>query len=487
MTKFKVSATITLFVLLAFVYLWRLGQVPPALLDDEASIGYNATLIAKTFHDQNNRFLPVYTLTLNGSDWKQPVSIYTNALIFKLFKPSTFNFKLTSILFVFISAALLFLTLHKLKLGPYLSTVGTAFYLLNPGIYINSRLGLENVSLLPFVGLWFFLLVSYLDSRKTKYLNLAGVVLGLSFYSYKGMQLFVWPLAIASIIYIIYLDRGIKLKSILKFIIPFGLPLSFIPLWQIKYAGAVLNTGQSTSFDFFQAAYKYLSVYNPAVLFVSSDKLLIHSTQLHGMMLLIFLPLIIFGLSKIKNPAVKILIISSLILIPLPMTLTNSINRTSRLLILIPFLALIITYGFAYLARLKKSILVPAFVIVLALINFSHFFAYYQTTYPQLLRNKLPTDNLKAAMAKLSRSAKNDSLNPVIDKDLFLSYKPQVNFYTQIYFADKQPAIIDLNKAKPGLNDIILTKRRADKPLVTQETIKAKYSGNPTLYLVRLK
>ncbi|NOY15310.1 MAG: glycosyltransferase family 39 protein, partial [bacterium] len=454
---------------------------------DEASIGYNAALIAKTLHDQNHRFLPVYTLTLNGSDWKQPVNIYANAVIFRLFGPSTFKFKLTSLLFIFLSAFFIFLTLKKLKFSFYTSLAGTIFYLLNPGVYINSRLGLENVSLLPFIALWLYLLVSYFKNQKPRYLSLAGLVLGLSFYSYKGMQLFVWPLAIASIIYILYLDRKINFKTVLKFIIPFSLPLSFIPLWQIKYAGAVLNASQSSSVDFFQAVYKYLSVYNPAVLFVSSDKLLIHSTQIHGMMLLVFLPLLIIGLGKIKPQAIKILIISSLILLPLPITLTNSIGRTSRLLVLIPFFSLIITYGFAYLVRLRKTIFIPALVIVLALINFGHFFIFYQTAYPQLLRSKLPTDNLKSAMANLSRSAKANNLNPVIDKDLFLNYKPQVNFYTQIYFADKQPAIIDLNKAKPGLNDIILTNRKGDRSLAVQEAIKARYSGNPTLYLIRLK
>ena len=116
MTKLKIAIITAFLLIVPALYLWRINQVPPALLDDEASIGYNAALIAKTLHDQNRRFLPVYTLTLNGSDWKQPVNIYTNAVIFKLFGPSAFKLKLTSFLFAFISAIFVFLTLQKFKL-----------------------------------------------------------------------------------------------------------------------------------------------------------------------------------------------------------------------------------------------------------------------------------------------------------------------------------------------------------------------------------
>ena len=330
-----------IFFVMLFLYLFHITRIPPALLDDEASIAYNAALISKTLHDQNNRFLPVYTLTLNGTDWKQPVNIYTNTLIFKLFGISTLNFKLTSVIFTFLSA-FIFYRLLNLITNPTLAIYSTLFYLLNPALYINSRLGLENTSLLPFITLWLYFLTLYLIRKpKSLYLIISGLVLGLSFYSYKGMQVFVWPLYLASLLTLGLSGSKTKLKTLFTFSSTYFLPLVFVPLWKTLYAGAVLNSAYSKTLNFYQIAYRYLSTFNPATLFVTSDKMPIHSTQLHGMFLLAFLPLIILGLSQLKNLKIKPLIIISLILLPLPLTLTDSINRTSRLLVFLPFIMIL--------------------------------------------------------------------------------------------------------------------------------------------------
>jgi hypothetical protein len=62
--------------LVAFIFSYRLLQVPLGLTADEGAFGLNAVLLSNTLRDENNRFLPFFVLSLNGTDWRQPVTQY---------------------------------------------------------------------------------------------------------------------------------------------------------------------------------------------------------------------------------------------------------------------------------------------------------------------------------------------------------------------------------------------------------------------------
>ena len=70
-------------ILVALFFSFRLRQTPPGLTIDEASIGHNAVLLGKDLHDESGRFLPFFPLTINGKDWKQPITMYTTVIFFK--------------------------------------------------------------------------------------------------------------------------------------------------------------------------------------------------------------------------------------------------------------------------------------------------------------------------------------------------------------------------------------------------------------------
>ncbi len=472
------------FIVLFFIYSWHLNVIPPALLNDEASIGYNAVLLAKNLHDQNGRFLPTYILTLNGSDWKEPITTYFTALIFKVASASTFNLRLGSIIFTLTSAGLFFMILYQIGLNFGLAWLGTVLYLLNPALYINSRLGLENVSLLPLINLWLYLLILALKNRKLKYFSLSGLILGLSFYSYKGMQIFIWPLIFVNLILIIKFSRN-WYKPCLRFLSATFLPLSFIPLWRFLYAGAVLDFSSASKWQgLFPAAFKYLSVFNPALIFVTSDKMIIHSTHLHGMLLLSFLPLLILGLSSEmkKSPVIKLTIWLILIFLPLPLAFTDSVNRTSRLLVFIPFFSILIIFGFQKLNSLSRFLAVSYLGIIL--INFGVFLNYYHTNYPLLLRDKLPSDNLAAGMQALSNLSRKYNFKPVIDVNLFKSYQPQLEFYQEIYFPKNNSFISTLQPVNLK-GALFLTTTGNNKNIKAVITILPAYQGNPQLFIVK--
>jgi 4-amino-4-deoxy-L-arabinose transferase-like glycosyltransferase len=79
------------------------------LTDDEAAFGYNAVLLSRTAHDESGRFLPFFVLSLDGQDWRQPVTQYYLTALFKIFSPSVFLLRFSSVLVAITSAVLLYL------------------------------------------------------------------------------------------------------------------------------------------------------------------------------------------------------------------------------------------------------------------------------------------------------------------------------------------------------------------------------------------
>ncbi len=91
--------------------LYRLGENPPSLYWDEASLGYNAFAIVTTGHDEHGEFLPVARFIAFG-DYKPPGYIYTLVPFMAFFGVNEFAIRLPSAL-----AGIL------MVLGTYLLTV----------------------------------------------------------------------------------------------------------------------------------------------------------------------------------------------------------------------------------------------------------------------------------------------------------------------------------------------------------------------------
>ena len=104
----------TILILLTFFFSYKILEVPTGLTVDEVALGYNATLISRTGRDENNRFMPVFVLSNGGADWKQPLPQYYLVLLFKLFKPSLFLLRFSSVLITLLSFYLMYLLSTKI-------------------------------------------------------------------------------------------------------------------------------------------------------------------------------------------------------------------------------------------------------------------------------------------------------------------------------------------------------------------------------------
>lgn len=411
-------------------------EVPPGINGDEASIGYNAALISKTLHDENNKFLPLFVLTLDQKDWKQPVTVYSTAIAFKIFGTSFETLRGVSVFYVLISASLLFLLIRELT-SFKLALLGVTIFVTTPIIIIHSHLALENIAPLPFVILWALMILKYQKASQLKYLLFAGISLGLSTYSYNGMRLIVPVIFGLSVLYLYYLQGNVRklvlpVVTFLIGILPFVL---ILPIIKSNYPGAIYGSARPIDINSFQQfIMPYLSSYDLSFLYITGDTTPYHSSE-HGVFLLITLPFFILGLiNAIKNKSSFLfLLIATFFLVPILYGFVGSIHRASRLMILIPLYTVIVTNGISSLEIKKWRKVLVIVITTIFLLNFYNFIWDYWNYYPDRIKVHFPYV-ADLAMKNLYEQSKNLRLEPAIEYGVYVKEDVAARFFEQVYF-----------------------------------------------------
>ena len=484
----KRGLILTIILVLSYLVLsYKLINVPPGINLDEALIGYNASLIEKNLHDENNRFLPPFVLTLEGSDWKQPINVYTTVLVFKILGRSYFSLRFVSVIIALVSG-LIFYKLLGLFFSFRLSLVGFLLYITSPSILIQSHLALENIALLPFFLGWIYFLFAYSRSKINWKIVLSGFCLGLSFYAYKGMHAVVPVYILASIGYLLIVSKE-KIKSIILFligIISFLLP---IPWLQTHYAGAIYDPVVVSFPSYFEALYRYLSSFDLSFLFVKGDKILIHSTGYHGMFLLPILFLFFLGLFQIIQ-AKKInyyFILIVLLITPLPLTLVDSIDRASRLMPLIPLVTFIAVLGIKRIIEYQNTVIkyiLLCFLSVAVVTNYANLLNYYWGDYPGIIRSEFAPD-LDSAFKVLKFTAVERNQAPYIENSFYSQHKPNMQFFWEVYFPNQTLRIWNRENSTLPLNGLVLTAIKGGNDMINYQEISGL--GNDRFYIVGKK
>ena len=446
MKKILTSRLLHIFLILLLSFLlftFRLTEVPPGINSDEGSIGYNASLIAKTGHDSEGRLLPLFTKSEGSMDWKQPITVYTTALVFKLLGTSYFNLRLSSFFIAVISAFTIFLLVREL-MGTRMAFLGLIIFATSPIIMIQSHLALENIAPVPFVALWLLVLAKY-KGRKNKVLLLfAGIFLGLGIFSYLGMRMIVPVLTFLTIGLILYLNYGKKgdyINSIKWFVLGISPFLIILFLSKFYYPGAILGLYRPYQIENYQnLLLPYLSTFDPSFLYVSGDSTLYHSTGKHGMMLIASLPLFILGLIYVirNKPSMLIFILISFFLTPMLFGFGSTIHRASRLLALLPAYIVITAAGFLLINKIKLFFVKSAIyilVFLLIFLNFSDFLHDYWYEYPQRVRAEF-LKPVHKAYKQLKQVSGESQLEPLMQTGLLGGTKSDgYIFLEKLYFS----------------------------------------------------
>lgn len=461
--RIKILTFLALIVLFFFLLNFRLLEVPTGLTVDETAFGYNAVLLSRTGYDENHRFLPLFVLSINGTDWRQPLTQYYQTIFFKLFGPSVYHLRLSSVILIIFSSILLF-HLHSKLFGFPISLFSLIIFIFSPIVFMHSHLALDNIMPIPLTVLWLISILLYFRQRSFKALFCAGLFLGLSFYSYKGMRAVVPVWAFLTIISVTYKQKLTTNLPFMLGILPF---VALIPFIQQKYPGALLGGARpqiSNVYDFF---YPYLSHFDLTFLFIKGDDLLFHSTRIHGMLLLASLPVFLLGIHQVfrQKNIFWYLIISAFFSAPLLYGLVDSVHRASRIMAVIPIFCLIFSLGLNYLTKLSR----PGSILIIFLIitNFISFINYYWFTYPKYTENIFGNLNDYRSYQAFAAEAKKLNLRP------FLHQNISNQFFEAIYFDQPVTKIPDFQTPPSG--SIILSHRESIPNTSKLDTSLPKY------------
>ena len=233
-----------LFLLILFVAgvlrFYQLGSIPLGLQQDEASIGYEAYILARFGIDRNGYTWPVYPITW-GCGGGSPLLIYLNVLSIRLFGTGIVKLRMIpavcgvlTILFFYLVLRIAF---EKKTYRNELSLLGAGFLAICPWHVILSRWSLD-CNIMPFNLVFALYLFMIANRKKSTFLYaLSSMAFAICMYSY-GAATIVIPLFLVFISIYCICKKEITWKqlaiSIGAFVIVFS-PLLWFYL--VNYCG----------------------------------------------------------------------------------------------------------------------------------------------------------------------------------------------------------------------------------------------------------
>lgn len=204
-----------------FMHTYKICDIPFGLNVDEASAAYDALNIARYGVDRWLNSYPVYFT--NYGDGQNALYIYMTAFFIKLFGVSKLVIRTSIILASFIGAYYGFRYCSHAWKGRNVDAVCLMLYAILPVFTMTQRFGLESHLMLAAGIASVFFLARAMETGRILYYIGAGIVCGVTLYTY-ALAYIVLPICL-----FVLLIYGIRLKSFnLKRTVAFILPLAIL-------------------------------------------------------------------------------------------------------------------------------------------------------------------------------------------------------------------------------------------------------------------
>lgn len=412
MTRFHLYWYAAILILAAFLRFWQIGSVPIGITNDEGGSIYSSYSISKTLRSLDGKFLP---LTFNLDNSYGPVAIYLDAPFVALFGPNAYGLRLPFAILSLCSVVLIFFLVFELTSHIWVSLSCMLGLAISPWhIHMNHGAYDGPITFL-------FLLSLYIFIRGVRKGNILWSIpwIALSFYSYHAIKIY-WIVYIPLLILIYWSElwQKQKIKLILFVGICVVILASFLyvlksqsitrqqvllfpniqkmseevnrerrysigPLWfSSMFSNKITNyTGQLLE--------RYAKAFTPQFLFLYGEGGIYGSFH-HGVLYLIDIGLLLSGVAYIlRRGSVKlnVLLFGSLLLAPLPSTVTIDVSYALRGIFMLPFLMIfwgmglyqIVSWCYVQKTFFSKCFAVAVFVAyVWSVLGFVHlyFFRY---------------------------------------------------------------------------------------------------------------
>ena len=383
------------------LYATRLSFAPIYLVHDEANFSIQAASVAKTGHDLNGRFLPVYFSEPEFPAGRDPLMVYATALVLQFMPLSETSVRLSTAIVGTLDVLLIIWLARELFDNAWFALAAGAILALSPGHFMSSRMALSVLFPVPFVVIWLIGLRRFEEHHHLGALRVAGAALGLGVYAYLASVVLV-PLYVLVTLLLLYQRREYAAAG--NFLVAFALLLIPLVGWQIAHPERFGNlvgayqAGGATPGSFAQGIPalaslegmrfrlgQWWSYFDPTYLFISGDTSINNSTREAGIFPLACALLFPAGIVRLwRGTNLERVILIGFFTAPLAIVLTGTLNlHRYRGLVIFPFGALLATYGVAWLWEARNSFSKAIAILLLATIplQFWSFYRIYMGPY----------------------------------------------------------------------------------------------------------
>lgn len=360
------------------VHTWKIVELPYGVFSDEVSIGVNAYDIAYTGYDEHGEFMPLYFEAFG--EYKNPVYIYSLAVLMKLFGPSIFLLRMTSALWFFAFQLGLFFFLKKYFQSFWAGLFGVIVSTIFPLIFPLSRVSFELVSQLATLA-WaiytaYSAYVSELSKRRMVWAGFAMLFFVLSFFAYSTGK-FLTPVFLGVWWIIFWRKHG--MKEVLYQMFLALLLVSPVFFFIHTYPGAL--TARFETLTYFQNPdlpfaeklkiflQNYTSYFSLDFWVLKGDENLRHHVGVGGMAFVSVLILSIVGIGKTlitkHHKAFEMFLLALLVVTPVAAALTEP-DHALRVHVMALFMIFFAVKALAYISTIQKNFLILGILTLFA-------------------------------------------------------------------------------------------------------------------------
>lgn len=400
--------------LAGFLRFYRLNEVPVSLYWDEIATSYNAYAILHTGRDEYGNFLPL--LFRSFDDYKMPGNIYLTTMPVAIFGLNEFSTRFTSAVAGTVDTFFIFYLVQELfslyenekqkkknvlqKYSVFIALLVSFLFAISPWSIQFSRIEFEaNVGTM-FIIPAIMLFLRGIRKKHFFYFLLSSFLFALSIYFYRSIDLFI-PLLLTAFFLIFYKELLHWKKTAVFFPLIFiilSLPMIIALLGKNGSTRAnqvsVFNNAQDAVYTAAKNQQKngssllskiiynrrlvyaeiitqgYLSHFSWDFLFTKGDPEGRHSTRGMGMMYLWEFPFLLLGLYILfwRMPKkAKLIILSWILLAPIPAAISVPTPHALRSLNILPMPELLVGLGITWLFLLLSKKWRIVFSVVLSL------------------------------------------------------------------------------------------------------------------------
>ena len=365
MTRPTLLAIVLLAAAVAALYAYRLSDSPIYLTPDEVVIGLDAHALATTGADLRGRTLPLYfqidEFRVRGTTWYQPAMMYLTAAVLIVAPLTEWAIRSPAVLIGVVDVVLMFLLVRRWSPDASPAWLAAILLALSPGHFTHSRFAMDYIYPLPFILGWLLALSVYVEGRRPAALAIAGLCLGIGFYSYIAAVVLM-PAFLVLTLFVVWREG---LAADWKYAVAgFAGPLIPFAIWIATHPGVFADTvaryqfGSANRVGALDRFGLYWGYFSPSLLFFSGGSQLVFSTRAAGVFPLAVLVLLPAGLVAVlgRPSPLGVVAVIGLLAAPLPAIMLDEGSAINRALGIIPFGIVLSVMGFNWLVQARPAL-----------------------------------------------------------------------------------------------------------------------------------